>query len=52
MRAVLEMPASLLSAKCGCSELVAQACQNWMAAWWTATEKELGRVLPFPAPTA
>ena len=52
MRAVLETPASLLSAKSGCSELVAQACQNWVAAWWTATEKELGQVLPFPEATA
>lgn len=52
MRALLERSARELSAKCGCSELVAAACQTWLAAWWSTTEEELNRVWRFPASTA
>jgi hypothetical protein len=51
MRVVLESSAHDLSAMCKCSELIAQACQNWVAAWWTATEEQLNLVWPFPATT-
>jgi hypothetical protein len=48
MRTVLESSAHDLSAMCQCSELIAQACQNWLAAWWAATEEQLNLVWPFP----
>jgi len=52
MPTLLGSSARELAQMCGCSELVAAACQTWLAAWWSTTEEELNRVWRFPAAAA